>query len=347
MDTLRFAVVGLGARGAVLAKVVQDKATVEVVCDADESRAKRMQDDLEAAGCCTDYRQAVSRKDVDAVIVAVPPGLHRDVVVAAANAGKHIFCEKPLAVELEHADEMLAAADRAGVVFMVGYQERYADDRETVRELVLDGAVGRPVLWREVLPLYPEAQAWLGDPDLGGGAIFEYSHSIDFACYVFGPPKSVTAALFKFNPDPNWRSHDTYTCQITFQSGDVFHISGFGCLPMGMDRDLSWGGDHRVVYPNDIVGQHGAIYMGDDGRGGRHMVLTRDPGTADHEVTTYPWSGWAGYATDPTPVMVSDFIDAIRSGGRRTRCDAREARQTLAILQGCLESSRTGRTVEL
>ncbi len=346
---LRFAVIGAGMQGEFLARAIaggpQAQARLELVCDLDASRARRLGEEL-GVPWMTAPRQAVEHAAVDAVMVAVPPGRHRDVAVAAAQKGKHVFCEKPIAVELAHADEIIAACQHARVALSTGYLFRYAKNRDTLRRLVREGEIGRPVLWREVLPPQTESQAWLGDYELGGGAIFEYSHSIDFACYTLGRPRSVSAHLFSFREDPAWQTHDCYTCQIRFESGDVFHLSGLAFLPLDMDFTTRFGGSHRQVRVNDIVGDRGAIYVGEDEDGQPGMFLSRHPCTDRQQVERYPWTGWGGFAEAPVAAMLEDFLTAVDSG-QPTRSSGQEARQTLAVLQACLESSRTGRTVEI
>lgn len=145
---------------------------------------------------------------------------------------------------------------RAGVVLSVAYFCRFAEVRLELRDLLQRGGIGQPVFWREVLPLYAEGQRWLGDPRLGGGALFEYSHSIDFACYTFGKPKWVFAQTMKSGAKPNWQTHDSYHVVVRFESGDTYQISGFGCVPMSYAApEPFWGtARHRQ---NDIVGPTG------------------------------------------------------------------------------------------
>jgi predicted dehydrogenase len=346
---LRFAVIGAGMQGEYLARLIAEWADTEAclvkVCDLDEATARRVGEDLGVAWT-TDFHQAAASDAVDAVLIAVPPGLHRDVTVVAARHGKHVFCEKPIAVELAHADEMIAACEEGGVILSTGYLFRYAENRDTLRRVLRDAVIGRPVLWREVLPPQTESQSWLSNYELGGGALFEYSHSIDFACYTLGRPQSVSAHLFSFREDPAWQTHDCYTCQIRFESGDVFHLSGLAFLPLNLDDAVKFGGSHREVRVNDIAGDRGAIYIGEDDHGGTGMFVSQHPGTERQQVERFPWTGWGGFAKHPGEAMIGEFLAAVRSG-EPTRSCGREARGTLAVLQACLESSRTGQTVEL
>jgi len=353
MKQFRVALVGAGGKGALTGKLITEHlnelATVQVVCDISEAAARKVKESLGAKEYCTDFRSAVDRPDVDAVLVVTPPGLHRDITAAAAQSKKHVFCEKPIAVELAHADEMIAACEKAGVALMIGHQFRYTQCRLALREMLMQGVIGRPVVWREVLPLYSDPMKWVRSNELGGGCIFEYSHSIDFACYTFGPPESVSAQVFSFQEGSEWQSHNSYSYQIRFLSGDIHQLSGFGVLPAGMNSDKTFGGSHRLRM-NDIVGDKGAVYIGADAEGQMGMVVAEHIGTDRHRVTTYPWGlGAGGYSdpTEPSIPMLTEFFTAIRTGGFVTRNSPQEARQTLAVVQAGLESSRTGKTVFL
>ena len=92
-------------------------AEVAVVCDADRDAA-RATGVLET---CTDYREVLARKDIDAVVVATPNFLHREIVLASLAAGKHVLCEKPLALNREETEDMLHAAQSAGRVHMTAF----------------------------------------------------------------------------------------------------------------------------------------------------------------------------------------------------------------------------------
>lgn len=321
-------------------------ACLQVVCDVDEAVAIKVKQRFGFQAHYTDFREAVDRPDVDAVVVATPPGRHRDVTVAAAKRGKHVFCEKPISVDMSHADEMISVCAEVNVMLMVGYLFRYAENRDTLRCLVREGTIGRPVLWRESLPLYAENQGWLGDYTLGGGALFEYSHSIDFACYTFGRPRSVAAQVFRFSQDPRWQTHDSFTCLIKFESGDAFQLSGFGMLPLGRDLQKAFSGSHRTEQ-NDIVGNQGAIYFGGDFQGNTSMVVAEHVGSDRQKITTYPWVGWGGFRDNTIRAMLKEFFGGIGAGNLITRCSGPEARQTLAVIQACLESAHAGKTIEL
>jgi len=94
----------------------------------------------------TDYRDALADSSLHAVDICLPHDLHGVVSIAAARAGKHILCEKPIAATLEEADQMIAETEAAGVVLMIAENERFLPITHKIRELVLSGAIGKPAL---------------------------------------------------------------------------------------------------------------------------------------------------------------------------------------------------------
>jgi inositol 2-dehydrogenase len=141
---LRVAQVGLGRIGAFHANTLARRvaqADLAMVVDADAARA-------EATGSrfgvpwSTRLEDVLSERNIDAVLIATPTPLHPEMVERAAKAGKHIFCEKPLALDPQRADDALAAVGRAGVQFQVGFHRRFDPDFLTVKERIDDGSVG-------------------------------------------------------------------------------------------------------------------------------------------------------------------------------------------------------------
>ena len=93
-----------------------------------------------------DWRELLARDDVDALLLCSPSRLHPEQIVAAAEAGKHVFCEKPIAADVAAADAAVAAAEAAGIVLQVGYNRRFDRSFAALREAVAGGRVGSPVI---------------------------------------------------------------------------------------------------------------------------------------------------------------------------------------------------------
>ena len=141
----------------------------------------------------TDWRAVVKRPDIDVVDIVTPPNTHAEIAIAAAQAGKHIFCEKPFTATLEEAERALAAVQRAGVKHMLGFNYRRVPAIGLAKSLIESGRLGRIYHWRAVY-----LQDWIMDPQFpriwklnktiaGSGAHHELnSHLIDLALYLVG-----------------------------------------------------------------------------------------------------------------------------------------------------------------
>lgn len=202
---LRVGIVGLGAIAEIACAGFQsvDGIDVSVVCDIDADRADSVAAALGVAASTTDHRSAVARDDVDLVYVATPPKAHCAVTLAAIAAGKHVLCEKPLALERAEAEAMLGAAVAADVVHAVGHQLRYEPHFRHLRRLVADGFVGETRVVQlsvlsdfgtrpDMLPYYAH---WTTRRADGGGLILgNVTHYIDLVRAIFGD-MTLTSAI--------------------------------------------------------------------------------------------------------------------------------------------------------
>jgi predicted dehydrogenase len=155
-----------------------------------------------------DWRELVESDDVDVVDISVPNDAHPEIAIAAARAGKHIICEKPLARTAEEARAMLEAVTEAGVVNLVAFNYRRTPAVETARRLIADGALGEIRNFRGTY-----LQDWSNDPDLplswrfqkkvaGSGALGDIAtHVVDIARYLVGEVAAVSALLRTYIPD--------------------------------------------------------------------------------------------------------------------------------------------------
>ncbi len=142
-----------------------------------------------------DWRSIITDPHVDAVDICLPTYLHCDVVLAALAAGKHVLCEKPMALTVDDCERMLAAAEAARRVFMVGQVLRFMFPYIAAEEFVR--STGRENIQNAVLHRstgFPQWGGWLTDPEKSGGAILDLlSHDLDQALHLFGPPATVRA----------------------------------------------------------------------------------------------------------------------------------------------------------
>jgi len=245
-----FGIIGCGGMGKYHTSLLKgiEGARVAACSDPNREAADELAKAHEVPQVFDDYRRVLDLKEVDGVFVCTPTFTHRDIVVAAAAAGKQIFCEKPIALTVEDARAMLAACDRARVQLMIGFVRRFDNHWGTMRELVQAGAIGRPVVWRQCNAGSCPRSPWYLYKDQGAGPLLDGAvHTYDFARHTYGDAKAVWADMTRLRRDRT--AWDTGTAAIRFQSGDDLVLSWSWGLPSGV------GGGSIL----DVLGPDGAI----------------------------------------------------------------------------------------
>jgi myo-inositol 2-dehydrogenase/D-chiro-inositol 1-dehydrogenase len=146
-------------------------AAVRAVVSHSADRAEAFARRWDIPAWCTQVQELVERTDVDLVCVGAPNAQHRDIVVAAAQAGKHVICEKPLARTLREADEMIAACRRAGVKLMYAEELCFAPKYVRAKQLADEGALGDVYLVRQAEHHSGPHSDWFYDPQQSGGGV--------------------------------------------------------------------------------------------------------------------------------------------------------------------------------
>ena len=200
-DPLGIAIVGAGKAGGNLALAFQGCSGAEVVrvVSRTEASVRRLADALgiDRFGTCLD--DALADDDVQAVVVATPDKFHCQQTVAAATAGKHVLCEKPMCRSQAEAEAMIRAAAQAGVTLMVGFTERFNQPCLEAKQRIVDGEIGTPVmiLARRCHPKFiVRGREWLNDAETGGVLNYAGTHNIDLICwYMASRPVRVYAEM--------------------------------------------------------------------------------------------------------------------------------------------------------
>jgi len=196
---VKVGIVGLGFMGGTHAQsyALLPDAEVAAVVDQDAARRSDFAAKYGAAAYATTERM-LKEAGVDAVDVCLPSNLHRRVVEKAAKAGKHVLCEKPMALSLREADAMIQTCQDAGVILMVGHVLRFWPEYVRVKEIVDSGRLGA-IRWMSATRLSPPPdwswEGWLFQPKLSGGAVVDLQiHDLDTFAWLAGPPTTVSAA---------------------------------------------------------------------------------------------------------------------------------------------------------
>jgi len=247
---LKFGIIGLGGMGCAHASSIETLGgRVTAGADPREQSRKAFAEAYPQAKTFERYEDMLGLK-LDAVVVATPTYLHCEQITAAAKAGAHVFCEKPMCMTVAEADKILEATKK--VKFMMAFCRRFDNHWGKVREVLLSGRVGRPVLWRHCAAGAgpgPNRQ-WFYDRKQGGGPLVDGAvHNYDFAHWTFGKPVSVYASMKRFKKDST--ALDTGTAIIKFKSGDELMC----CWSWGLPWNTS------ALSLIDILGPDGALFF--------------------------------------------------------------------------------------
>jgi predicted dehydrogenase len=184
---------------------VDPKPRMVALCGREESGVKAAADQLGWESYETDYHKLVTRDDIQLVDVASTGNTHYDVVMAALAAGKHVYCEKPLANSLDQAREMTKTAQQAGVINVINFNYRRVPAIAFAKQIVDEGRIGEIRHWRAVY-----LQDWINDPEFplvwrlqkdlaGSGALGDIAaHIVDLSQFLVGPIAEVTGSMSTF-----------------------------------------------------------------------------------------------------------------------------------------------------
>ena len=252
--------VGTGFIGQVHAEAFSRStvASVRAVASRSPEHAAAFAGRWEIPAWHTDYRELVGRPDVDMVCVGAPNWLHRDVVVAAAEAGKHVVCEKPLARTLREADEMIAACRVAGVKLMYAEELCFAPKYVRAKELADEGAFGEVFLVRQSEQHFGPHSDWFWDPELaGGGVLMDMGcHGIELARWVHGKPRagSVCAEVGTFVHRDRTTADDHAIVSVRFEGRRLGLIEASWAKPGGVEDRMEIVGSRGVTYADLLRG---------------------------------------------------------------------------------------------
>ena len=196
----------------------------------------------------------------DAVVIATPTFTHKDLTLMAADAGKHIFLEKPMALMIADCDEMIAATERAGVFLQLGFMRRFDPEFMAVSERIQAGEIGRPMLIKSLTHGPGLPPAWARDLKQSNGILAEVnSHDWDCTRWLMGSePQRVFAEVANFKgrahdiaaPD----FYDNVLVTIRFESGGLGSISGICPCEYGYDARVEIVGERGIIQIGEIKG---------------------------------------------------------------------------------------------
>ncbi len=315
----------------------------------------------------SDWRRLVERKDIDAIDICAPNDAHAEIAIAAAEAGKMVLCEKPLARTAAESEPMVAAVEKAGVPNMVWYNYRRVPAVTLVKQVVDEGKLGRIFHYRAnflqdwtISPDVPQGGAglWRLDVEAAGSGVTGdlLAHCIDTALWINGPIASLTAMTETFVKE---RKHNlTGKVQKVGIDDAAAVLARYRNGSLGIFESTRYARGHKALYTLEINGEHGSFAwdLHDLNRLQffDHRVEGKLRGWTSILVTDgeHPYLGkwWVpgliiGYEHSFVH-QVADFLDGLATG-RPASPSFREALETTKVCDAILESGRTGRWVDL
>ena len=232
------AILGAGMMGKVHAsayRAMNQTSSIWIV-DPVASRARVLAESYGAV--VTSFEEVLENDGIDIVDICTPTFTHRDLAIRALEVGKHVFCEKPVALKLGDARAMDEAAGKSGMKFMVGHVVRFFPQYSVVKELSVARDIGEIVMAR----LYRGGSFpshgidnWFADPEKSGGVFVDLSiHDFDFLRKLLGPVTTVEARSSMLSSDKKKSSFDHGMAILKFKSGALAHVEGSWAEPPGM-----------------------------------------------------------------------------------------------------------------
>lgn len=312
---------------------------MKAICGRNKEGVERAAAQFGWETAVTDWRELVKRDDIDIVDINAPSDVHKDIAVAAARAGKHVFCEKPLALTLADAREMLQAAEEAGVKHMICFNYRFAPAVQLAKKLVQEGRLGRIYHFRAWF-----LQDWIVDPDFplvwrldkniaGSGAHGDLgAHLIDLAHFLIGDIDEVVGmseTFIKERPLPSSMTGLSAKGDASAPKGEVtvddatLFLARFANGALGSFEATRFAPGHRCTNAFEINGSKGSVkfdfermnelqvYFTDDAEDvqGFRRVMATDPAHAYMDAW-WPAGHSIGYGQTFTHAVV-ELLNAI------------------------------------
>jgi UDP-N-acetylglucosamine 3-dehydrogenase len=325
--------IGLGGmgRGQVEAFAQMKGCRIHAGADPSEAARGKFAEWHPEAACFADYRPLLNDPQVDAVVIAVPTLLHREVGLAALEAGKAVLMEKPLARTVADARQLIEASNRSGRLLMVAHCRRFDPVWGAWADVVRSGRLGSPLLWRNVMAGRGPG-GWYMDDRVGGGPMLDGAvHNYDFANYLWGDPQKVVGSGIKLDKDVT--AVDTATAIVHY---------GNGCQLM-----VSWSWGTRGGWSFEVIGPEGTI---------QHGTGSLEPTPEEREQHAF-YCFTANESGESelirTPKRSSMYQDQARHfiecvlGEAQCRAPGEEAIKAVAVAEAVLEAARNHGAVDV
>jgi len=330
---IRVGVIGAGRIGKIHAENLATRipgVVVSAIADINQQAAQALAEKLHVANAFSDYRKIIEDKDIDAVAVCSSTDTHADLIIAAANAGKHVFCEKPVDHSLDRIDKAINAVSKAGVQCQIGFNRRFDPNFKKLHDLVQTGKIGDLHILRITSrdPAPPPAEY----VKLSGGMFLDMTiHDFDMARFLSGSEVEEVYAIGEVRVDPAIGAAgdiDTAVITLKFANGAIGTIDN----------------SRKAVYGYD---QRAEVF----GSGGMAATANNTPNSsvysnADGVVSEKPLYFFLERYMESFVAEMRDFINAIREGNP-TPVNVFDGRKPVVIAKAATRSMLENRPVKL
>ncbi len=337
MTAVRICLVGVGRAGMVHARNYQQNvpdASVVAVVDADLGRAKKEARELGVERCFANIKRALQETEFEAVCIATPTFTHAEIAIVAARAGKHVFCEKPMAITLEEAQAMIDAAQEAGVKLQIGFMRRFDPSFMAAREKIQEGAIGEVMIVKSVGRGPGLPPRWACDPQTSNGMLAEVnSHDFDAIRWLTGSEyERVYAEAGNFKC-PELRAefptfYDNAVVSLRMQNGVMGLLDG--------TCPATYGYDARM----EVLGSEGVMLIGEL----PYLKITTC--TKESGVVAPTTPSWRNLFREGYIAEARHFVHCILSG-EEPRVTGEDGRRAVEIVLAANRSIETGLPVTL
>lgn len=334
---MRIGLIGTGRAGLLHGRNIcfrVSQADLAALCDTDEAALSRAGDELGVAQRYTDYQELLARDDIEAVVVVTPTFLHASVACAAAQAGKHIFLEKPMAITVAQCRAINEAVQQAGVFLQIGFMRRFDDCYVRARELLNSGKLGRIMIIKSTGRGPSGPGAWMWDLGKSNGIIAEVnSHDIDSLRWFAGSPfVRVFAEAQNFKMEEARQQfpdfYDNVVATFRFADSTIGVIDGTCPAHYGYDARM------------EILCEKGVIFIGSSKEQGVECI------TVDHGLKNAPVRSWQTLFKAAYQTEIEHFVDRVLKN-EPPSVTGEDGLRAVAAAVAVNESIRSGKPVEL
>ena len=301
-SALNIAVIGFGRMGRIYARTLADRvdhATLHAIADPAVQPDDPTVVALDVPHVVNDPAQALQLPDLHAVVIATPTSTHAEIVIAAAQAGVAIFCEKPLALSLDATREAVAAAEQAGVPLQVGFMRRFDPAYRQAKQALEQGQIGRPLTFKAIGrdPGCPDPA--FADPATSGGLILDMAiHDFDLARWLMESEVervSATGALLACDDLQAVGDIDNAVINLHFANGALGNVE--------VSRNAVYGYDVRT----EVLGTDGVVHVGAAEADDADCWMRKESGSSRENYLMERFG--AAYRA-----QIQDFVACVRAG---------------------------------